>query len=55
MTQPEELFRHPFNIVSFCGTGVKKTGPTNFEMVAENFYPERDVDILILQPYDSTR
>lgn len=38
----------PGNLVSFCGTGVKKTGPTTFEMSAENFYPERDLDILIL-------
>ncbi len=40
------------NLVSFCGTGVKKTGPTTFEMTAENFYPERDLDILILQPLE---
>jgi hypothetical protein len=38
----------PGNLVSFCGSGVKKTGPTTFEMSAENFYPERDLDILIL-------
>jgi hypothetical protein len=38
----------PGNLVSFCGTGVKKTGPTTFEMSVENFYPERDLDILIL-------
>ncbi|MET3789973.1 DUF4424 domain-containing protein [Aquamicrobium terrae] len=37
-------------LVSFCGTGVKKTGPTTFEMRAKNFYPERDIDILILAP-----
>lgn len=38
------------NIVSFCGQGVKKTGPTTFEMTAEEFYPTRDVDVLILTP-----
>lgn len=43
------------NIVSFCGTGVHKTGPTTFEMTAEDYYPARDVDILILQPYDAAR
>jgi hypothetical protein len=43
----------PENIVSFCGlgTGVKKTGPTTFEMKAKDYYPERNVDVLILQPY----
>ncbi|QRM42907.1 DUF4424 domain-containing protein [Rhizobium sp. BG4] len=36
------------NLISFCGTGVKKTGPTTFEMTATDFWPERDLDILIL-------
>lgn len=36
------------NFVSFCGTGVKKTGPTTFEMAAEDFYPDHDLDILLL-------
>ena len=40
----------PKNLVSFCGTGVKKVGPTTFEMTAEDFYPGRDLDILILKP-----
>ncbi|RUX99816.1 DUF4424 domain-containing protein, partial [Mesorhizobium sp. M7A.F.Ca.US.005.03.2.1] len=31
---------------------VKKTGPTTFEMTADDFYPERDIDILILEPTD---
>ena len=38
------------NYVSFCGTGVKKTGPTTFEMTAVDFYPEKDIDILLLVP-----
>lgn len=38
------------NFVSFCGEGVKKTGPTTFEMTATDFYPERDLDILLLIP-----
>ena len=37
------------NLVSFCGTGVKKTGPTTFEMSATDFYPEEDLAILILR------
>lgn len=45
----------PKNLVSFCGTGVKKVGPTTFEMSAEDFYPNRDLDILILKPMDETR
>lgn len=40
----------PDNYVSFCGTGVKKTGPTTFEMNATDFTPERDLDILLLVP-----
>ncbi|HEV7252299.1 MAG TPA: DUF4424 domain-containing protein [Mesorhizobium sp.] len=45
----------PENLVSFCGRNVKKTGPTTFEMAAEDFYPERDLEILILQPAESGR
>lgn len=41
----------PEAIVSFCGTGVRKTGPTTFEMTAKDFYPEHDVDILILKSW----
>ncbi|MFG1422194.1 DUF4424 domain-containing protein [Roseixanthobacter liquoris] len=40
----------PNNLVSFCGTGVKKTGPTTFEMNATDFYPAEDLSILILKP-----
>lgn len=39
----------PGNLVSFCGEGVKKIGPTTFRMTKEDFYPERDLDILILK------
>lgn len=38
------------NIVSFCGEGVTKTGPTTFEMKKTDFYPERDLEILLLVP-----
>jgi hypothetical protein len=40
----------PKNYVSFCGTGVKKTGATTFEMHATDFLPEKDLDILLLRP-----
>lgn len=40
------------NFVSFCGDSVRKIGPTQFEMVIEDFYPERDLDILIMRRND---
>lgn len=41
----------PKNIVSFCGTGVRKTGPTTFEMRASDFHPDKDLEILILEHF----
>lgn len=38
------------NLVSFCGDGVTKTGPTTFAMKKTDFYPERDLEILLLVP-----
>lgn len=38
------------NLVSFCGKGVKKTGPTTFEMAAKDFAPEEDISVLFLTP-----
>lgn len=38
------------NYVSFCGEGMKKSGPTTFVMEAKDFYPEKDLDILLLVP-----
>jgi len=38
----------PETIVSFCGDGVRKTGPTTFEMTADDFYPEHDLDIALI-------
>lgn len=40
----------PENLVSFCGTGIKKTGPTTFQVTAKDFYPQQDLDVLILKP-----
>jgi hypothetical protein len=40
----------PDALVSFCGTGVKKIGPTQFEMRATDFMPERELEILIAAP-----
>ncbi|PSJ52674.1 DUF4424 domain-containing protein [Kumtagia ephedrae] len=39
----------PTALISFCGSGVRKTGPTTFEMSAKDFYPQRDIDILLLK------
>ena len=43
----------PDNLVSFCGDGVKKIGPTTFEMVAEDFWPDRELEVLILNRYSA--
>lgn len=37
------------NLISFCGEDVKKIGPTTFEMVKTDFWPQRELDILILE------
>jgi hypothetical protein len=41
----------PKTLVSFCGDGVKKVGPTRFEMRKTNWRPERDLSILFLEPF----
>lgn len=40
----------PDNLVSFCATGVTKTGPTTFEVRKTDWTPDRDLSILILKP-----
>lgn len=40
----------PDALVSFCGTGVKRISPTQFEMRAKDFVPERELEILIAAP-----
>lgn len=37
-------------IVSFCGSGLRRIAPTQFEMVRENFRPERDLRVILLAP-----
>lgn len=37
-------------LVSFCGTGVSKTGPTVFELTYTDYWPEQELDILIIDP-----
>ena len=38
------------NLVSFCGTGVVKTGPTTFQVHYTNFTPKTDVAVLLAKP-----
>jgi hypothetical protein len=40
------------NLVSFCGEGVKKVGPTTFQMEKTDFWPTRDLDILFAVSVD---
>ena len=36
------------SLVSFCGEGVRKIGPTQFEVRRQNWTPTRDLEVLIL-------
>jgi len=40
----------PENILSLCAEGVKKTGPTTFVIEKRDFTPDRDLNILVVQP-----
>ncbi len=40
----------PSNLVSFCADGVRKVSPTRFEVNKADFWPQRDLDVLILSP-----
>lgn len=42
------------SLVSFCGEGVKKIGPTTFQMTATDWYPpyEQELEILLLRKVD---
>lgn len=37
------------NLVSFCGDGIRKIGPTQFEMTKNDFWPQRNLEILFLE------
>ncbi|HEX8365471.1 MAG TPA: DUF4424 domain-containing protein [Allosphingosinicella sp.] len=39
----------PENIVSFCGTGLRRISPTQFEMRRRNWRPDRDLAVLIVR------
>jgi hypothetical protein len=40
------------NLVSFCMEGVKKIGPTQFEVRKSNFEPAKDLNVLIVEIHD---
>lgn len=40
----------PDALVSFCGDGVKKISPTQFEMTATDYTPDRELEIVIAAP-----
>ena len=40
------------NLVSFCGEGVERFGPTTFELTEEDFYPGGDINVLFLVHYE---
>lgn len=40
----------PKNVISLCAEGVKKTGPTTFVVEKTNYTPDRDLEILVVQP-----
>lgn len=40
------------NLTSFCGKDVRKTSPTTFEMRATDYWPERNLEILLLTPFE---
>ena len=45
----------PDPILSLCWDGaLKKTGPTKFEAVRDNFAPTRDIKLLVLETYSQT-
>ena len=40
----------PENLVSFCMDGVRKVSPTEFVVEKQDFYPNRNLEVLILRP-----
>lgn len=40
----------PGNVISLCAEGVRKTGPTTFVIEKTDYVPDRDLEILVVQP-----
>lgn|GEM_PF-151965 len=39
----------PATLLAFCGSNLRKTGPTTVETVAKDYRPQRDIDVLFLK------
>lgn len=37
-------------LVSFCGTGIVKTAPTQFQVTAQDYFAEQELEVLIVRP-----
>lgn len=46
---------NPAAVVSFCGEGVRRISPTQFEIRHRNWRPTRDLYVLIATPNDTSR
>ena len=46
---------NPRALISFCGEGVRRIGPTQFEIRRRNWRPARDLHILIATPNDTNQ
>lgn len=42
----------PGNVISLCAEGVKKIGPTTFVIEKSDYTPDRDLEIMIVQPVE---
>ncbi|WP_374646466.1 DUF4424 family protein [Tabrizicola sp.] len=40
----------PGNVISLCAEGVRKTGPTTFVIEKTDYTPDRDLEVLVVQP-----
>lgn len=38
----------PKNVVSFCESGVTKISPTQFEVTKKDFYPEKELNVMVI-------
>jgi hypothetical protein len=45
----------PEDIVATCLPGVTRTAPTRYELARSNFRPDRELDVLILQPVSEVK
>ena len=45
----------PGNVISLCIDGVTRTGPTTFVVEKTDFVPDRDLEILVVEPSPAAR